>query len=407
MSGVALKSGLRSLAVVAVITSAALARAEISDNTIRIGVLTDQSGLSADVSGKGSIAAAQMAIDQMGGSINGKKIELIDADSQNKPDIGAAIARRWYEQESIDVIVDVPVSSVALAVQTIARERNKLVLFSTPASDAITGKECSPTSAMWTYNGYALGKVVATAVVKEGGDSWFFVTADYAGGIALENGARSIVEASGAKVVGSVRHPFNTSDFSSYLLQAQASGAKVIALANAGNDMTNAIKQSQEFRISSKNQNVVSLLLYLSDIHGLRLEAAQGLLVPTAFYWDRNEKSREWSKLFMERTGRMPTDVQAGVGSAVGHYLQGIKATGSDDAATVLAWMKSHEINDFFTQGGVLREDGQMVHDMYLAKVKRPSESKYPWDYLEIIQTVPGREAFRPLEQSQCQYVKK
>lgn len=400
-------TGICGLAIAAVALCALPASAEMSDSVIRIGVLTDQSGLSADVTGKGSIEAAKMAVEQMGNAINGTRIEIIEADTQNKPDVGAGIARRWYSQEKVDVIVDVPISSVALAVQSVAREQNKMVLFSTPASDALTGKECAPLSAMWTYSGYALGKVVATAVVKEGGDSWFFVTADYAGGMALENGARSIAEASGAKILGAVRHPQNTSDFSSFLLQAQSSGAKVIALANAGNDMINSIKQAQEYQLDSKGQRVVSLLLYLSDVHGLGLKAAQNLLVPTAFYWDLNDKSRAWSKAFYERTGRMPTDVQAGVGSAVGHYLKGIKATGTDDPIKVMAWMKNNPVDDFFTQGGIIRADGQMIHDMYLGKVKTPAASTKPWDYMSILQTVPGTDAFRPLDQSQCPLVSK
>jgi branched-chain amino acid transport system substrate-binding protein len=387
--------------VLLIVGSANGATAQVSDDVIRIGVLTDQSGLAADIAGRGSVEAAKMAAAQFGDAIGGKRIEIIDADSQNKPDIGSAIARRWLTQEKVDVIVDVPASSVALAVQSVAREANKPVLFSSAAADAITGKECAPLTAMWTYNGYALGKVVATAVIEEGGDSWFFVTSDYAGGVALENGARSIVQASGAKVLGSVRHPFNNSDFSSFLLQAQASNAKVIALASAGNDMINAIKQAQEFNISTK-QRVVSLMLFLSDIHGLGLKASQNLLIPTAFYWNGNARAREWSMEFYKRFGKMPTDVQAGVGSAVRHYLQAIKDTGTDDGATVIATMKKTPVNDFFAQNGVLREDGQMIHDMYLARIKTPDASKEPWDYLDIIQTIPGKDAFRPLSESQC-----
>ena len=384
-----------------------LACAAVSDGVVRIGVLTDLSGPYADLSGNGSVEAAKLAAEEFGGTVAGARIDIISADHLNKPDLGASIARRWYDNEQADLIVDVPTSSVALAVQTIARDHNKMVIFSTGASEALTNKECSPVGISYTYDSYSLGKVVASAVVKNGGDTWFFVTADYAGGQSMEASVRAVLTAEGTKVLGGVRHPLNTSDFSSFILQAQASKAKIIALANAGSDTITAIRQTREFGVTEGNQQLVAILLYLTDIKALGLEVAQKLLLSTSFYWDMNDKSRAWSNAFMKRTGRMPTDVQAGVGSAVGHYLHAIKALGSDDGLSVSKWMKDNPVNDFFVTNGRIRADGRMMKDMYLAEVKTPAESKGEWDYLKIVRTIPAEEAFRPASESECSLLRK
>jgi branched-chain amino acid transport system substrate-binding protein len=350
-----------------------------------------------------------MAVEAIGGTVAGKPVEVIFADHLNKPDVGSAIARKWYDEDKVDVILDVATSSVALAVQGIARERNKPVIFSTGATDALTNKECSPVGIAYTYDSYSLGKVVGSAAVKNGGDTWFFITADYAGGIGMEKSVQNVVLDAKGKILGGVRHPFPNSDFSSFLLQAQASKAKIIALANAGSDTTNSIRQAREFGIGggAGGQQIVAILLFLTDVDALGLEAAQGLLLSTSFYWDQNQEARAWSEAWGKRMGRMPTDVQAGVGSAAAHYLRAVKATGSDDGPTVVKWMKANPVSDFFTKNGHIREDGRMIKDMDLAEVKKPSESKGRWDYLKIVRTVPGEEAFRPLAESECPLVKK
>ena len=383
------------------------AHAQVSDGVVKIGVLTDISGVYGDLSGKGSVEAARTAAEEFGNKVLDKPVEVIFADHQNKPDVGATIARRWYDDDKVDVILDVATSSVALAVQFVAKERNKPVIFSTGATDALTNKDCSPMGIAYTYDSYSLGKVIGTAVVKDGGDSWFFLTANYAGGIGMEKSVKDVVLANHGTIVGGVRHPFPTGDFSSYLLQAQQSKAKVIALANAGTDTTNAIKQSKDFGIVAGGQEIVAVLLFLTDIDALGLDAAQGLLLSTSFYWDLSDEARAWSQKFGTRMGgRMPTDVQAGVGSAAGTYLRAVQATGTDDGPTVVKWMKEHPVNDFFVKNGHIRPDGRMEKDMYLAKVKKPSESTGRWDYLKIVRTVPGSEAFRPLNQSECPLVK-
>jgi branched-chain amino acid transport system substrate-binding protein len=406
MSAIAKKGAVFAGVLAMVLTAGQGVCAQVSDGVVKIGVLTDMGGAYSDLSGKGSVEAARLAAEEFGNKILGKPVEVIFADHQNKPDVGAAIARRWYDEEKVDVILDVPTSSVALAVQFVSRERNKPVIFSTGATEALTNKECSPVGIAYTYDSYSLGKVIGSAVVKSGGDSWFFLTADYAGGIGMEKSVKDVVVADGGKIVGGVRHPFPTADFSSYLLQAQQSKAKVIALANAGSDTINAIKQSKDFGIVQGGQEMVTVLLFLTDIDSLGLDAAQGLLLSTSFYWDQNDEARAWSKKFYDRTGRMPTDVQAGVGSAAGDYLRAVQATGTDDGSTVVKWMKEHPVNDFFVKNGHIRADGRMEKDMYLAQVKKPSESKGRWDYLKIVRTVPGSEAFRPLAQSECPLVK-
>ena len=394
----------------AVTASAALsilaAQAQISDDVVKIGVMNDMSGLYADLGGQGSVEAARMAIADFGGTVNGKKIELISADHQNKPDVGGAIARQWYDNDGVDVIVDVPTSSVALAVQDVARERKKVFLISGAASSDLTGKACSPTGIHWTYDTVALANGTGSAVVKAGGDSWFFITADYAFGHALERDTAAVVTASGGKVLGAVRVPLNTPDFSSYLLQAQASKAKIVGLANAGGDTINSIKQAAEFGLVEGGQKLAGLLVFVTDINSLGLKTANGLQLTEAFYWDQNDETRAWSKRFMEKINHQPTMVQAGVYGAITHYLNAIKATGSDDGLTVVKKMKETPVNDFMTKNGKIQESGRLIRDMYLFEVKKPAESKGPWDYYKQIATIPGEQAFKRPGGNECPLVK-
>ncbi len=377
--------------------------AQVSGDVVKIGVLNDQSGVYADLAGPGSVTAAKMAVEDFGGKVLGKSIEVIFADHQNKPDIATPIVNQWIDVDNVDVVVDVPTSSVALAVQEITKNKNRVHLNSTAGTSDLTGKACSPTGIHWTYDTYALANSTGRALTKDGGDTWFFIVADYAFGHALEKDTAAAVVSQGGKVVGSVNTPFPNQDFSSFLLQAQASGAKVIGLANAGGDMINAIKQAQEFGITASGQRMAGLLVFITDIHSLGLPVTQGLVLTTGFYWDRDDATRAWSKRFAERNGgRMPTMVQAGVYSAVMHYLAAIKAAGTDEAKAVVAKMKETPVNDFFAQNGRIRADGRMVHDMYLVQVKKPEESKYPWDYYKILRVVPGDEAFRPMDQGNC-----
>ena len=377
--------------------------AQVSGDVVKIGVLNDQSGVYADLAGPGSVTAAKMAVEDFGGKVLGKPIEVIFADHQNKPDIATPIVNQWIDVDNVDVVVDVPTSSVALAVQEITKNKNRVHLNSTAGTSDLTGKACSPTGIHWTYDTYALANSTGRALTKDGGDTWFFIVADYAFGHALEKDTAAAVTSQGGKVVGSVNTPFPNQDFSSFLLQAQASGAKVIGLANAGGDMINAIKQAQEFGITASGQRMAGLLVFITDIHSLGLPVTQGLVLTTGFYWDRDDATRAWSKRFAERNGgRMPTMVQAGVYSSVMHYLAAIKAAGTDEAKAVVAKMKETPVNDFFAQNGRIRADGRMVHDMYLVQVKKPEESKYPWDYYKILRVVPGDEAFRPMDQGNC-----
>jgi branched-chain amino acid transport system substrate-binding protein len=392
--------------VIATLAFSSAASAEISGDVVKIGVLSDMSGLYADIGGPGSVEAARMAIADFGGSVNGKKIELVSADHQNKPDIGSAIATQWFDNDGVDVIVDVPTSSVALAVQEVARKKGKVFLISGAAASDLTGKACSPTSVHWTYDTVALANGTGSAVVKAGGDTWFFITADYAFGHALERDTTKVVEDNGGKVLGGVRAPLNTPDFSSFLLQAQNSKAKVIGLANAGGDTINSIKQAGEFGIVEGGQKLAGLLVFISDIHSLGLQAAHGLQLTEAFYWDQNDETRAWSKRFMDKMKREPTMVQAGVYGAIMHYLGAIKATGSDEGLTVVKQMKATPVNDFMTKNGKIREDGTLVRDMYLFEVKKPAESKGPWDYYKQIAVIPGEQAFKLAGPNQCQLVK-
>ncbi|WP_142849032.1 ABC transporter substrate-binding protein [Telmatospirillum sp. J64-1] len=380
---------------------------ELTDGKVKIGVLTDLSGTYSDLSGRGSVEAARMAVEDFGGQIGGMPIEVVSADHQNKADISSSIARKWYDAEQVDAIFDLVTSSVGLAVQEVGRESKKIVVNNAAGSTALTGKNCSPYGVHYTYDTYALAVGTGSAVVQQGGDSWFFVTADYAFGHDLENTTSTVVKQAGGEVKGAVRHPFPNSDFSSFLLQAQASGAKVIGLANAGSDTINAIKQAREFGIVQGGQSLAGLLLFISDIHSLGLDTAQGLLLTTGFYWDRTDESREWAQRFAQRMGgTMPTMAHAGVYSSVMHYLKAIEAAGTDNSDKVMEQMRATPINDFFAENGVIREDGRMVHDMYLAQVKTPEESQGPWDYYNILRTIPGEEAYRPLSE-ECPLVKK
>jgi branched-chain amino acid transport system substrate-binding protein len=380
------------------------ARAQISDDVVRIGVLNDQSGLYADLGGPGSVVAARMAIEDAGGSVLGKPVEIVFADHQNKSDIGAAIARQWFDVGKVDMAIGFDNSAVALAVEQLAAERNRIAIAGAVGSTAFTGKNCTSNEASWVYDSYALTTSLAKSIVAEGRDSWFFITVDYAFGHSLEADATAAVQAAGGKVLGSVRHPLNTSDFSSYLLQAQASGAKVVAFANGGGDMINAVKQANEFGLT-KNQSMVSLLIFISDVHSIELKAAQGLKFVTAFYWDRDDESRAWSKRFFEKRGWMPTMAQASVYSAVRHYINAIAAAGTDEAKAVMAKMRAMPVDDFYVKNGQVREDGRLVHDMFFAQVKTPSESTRPWDYYKILGVIPGDQAFRPLTEGGCPQV--
>ena len=393
---------------IALIAATATAHAQISDGIVKIGVMNDQSGTYADITGPGSTTAARLAVEDFGAEKKGLKVEIVVADHLNKPDVGSSIARQWYDAEKVDVIVDVPTSSVALAINQITRDKGKAFLVSGAATSDLTGKACSPNTIHWTYDTWALANGTGSAIVKTGGDTWFFLTADYAFGHALERDTEAVVVKNGGKVLGKVRQPFPTADFSSFLLQAQASKAKIIGLANAGADTTNAIKQGAEFGIVKGGQQFAGLLVFISDVHALSLEKANGLVLTEAFYWDLNDKTRAWSKRFAEKQhGAMPTMVQAGVYSAVLHYLKAVEALKSDDGTKVIAKMKEMPTDDPLFGKGVVRADGRKIHPMYLFEVKKPAEAKGPWDYYRVRATIPAEQAFRPLDQGECPLVKK
>ena len=373
---------------------------------LKLGVLTDMSSLYADNGGPGSVVAAQMAIDDFGGSVLGRKIELIAADHQNKADVGGVIARRWIENENVEAILDVPNSAVALAVQGITREKKKLFLATGAATSRLTGDECSQTGIHWTYDTYALSQGTTKAVSKLGVKSWFFLSADYSLGAQLEADSRKVIDAEGGKVVGSVKHPINTPDFSSFLLQAQSSKAEAIALADAGGDFINAVKQAGEFGVT-KTQKLVGLLVFIADVNSLGLPSAQGLILSSAFYWDLDDETRAWSKRFIDKTNKVPTMIHAGTYGAVMHYLKAAAAAGSVDGPTVASKMREIPVNDFMTKNGKIREDGRLVRDMYLFRVKKPEESKYRFDYYQLLATIPGNEAFKPQEEGGCPLVSK
>lgn len=400
-----MRSNLLGTALIALIIPIA-AQAQVSGDVVKIGVLTDMAGVTADVTGKGSLVAAEMAVREIGGTVLGKPVQVISADHQHKPDIGTGIARQWFDVEGVDAIVDVPNSGVALAIQGLAREKKKIVLYSGAGTTALTNEQCSPFGVHWTYDTYAVSHGTASAVVKAGGNSWFFLAADYAFGQQLQKDASDVITAAGGKVVGGVRHPLNTPDFSSFLLTGQSSGAKVIGIANAGNDTINAMKQANEYGIVKGGQSLAAMILFLQDIHTLGLEAAQGTYLTTASYWDMNEATRAWSKEFMAKTGMPPSMLHAGVYGAVRHYLKAVAKAGTDDAEQVAAAMRAIPIDDIFSQDATLREDGRVTRTMYLARVKKPSESKYPWDYLEIVRPIPPEETAWPLSESKCALVK-
>ncbi|WP_426435757.1 ABC transporter substrate-binding protein [Bradyrhizobium genosp. P] len=391
-------------AVASLLFTANAARAE--DGVLKVGIITDMSGQYSDGNGPGSVIAAQMAAEEIGGTVAGRKIEIISADHQNKPDVATGIVRNWIDTKGVDVIAEGVNSAVALAIQTVTRDRKKLFLISGSGSSDLTGKQCSPTSVQWTYDTYASSNATAKAVVARGGTPWFFLTADYAFGQALERDASKAVTSAGGKVLGAVRHPFDTADFSSFLLQAQASGAKILALANAGSDFRNAVSQADEFNIRSTMQ-IVALQVTLTDVPALGLAHAHDLLFTDSFYWDRTPETRAFLQEFFKRHGAMPTAYQAGVNSALRHYFKAVAATNSVDSETVIAQMRKTPVNDFFAQNGVVREDGRMVHDMYLMRIKKPEESKSKWDLYEYVATVPGDQAFRPLDEGGCPYVTK
>jgi branched-chain amino acid transport system substrate-binding protein len=384
---------------------AGAAQAQTGD-VIRVGVLADMSSLYADLGGPGSLEAAKMAVEDFGGSVLGKKVEVVSGDHQNKPDVGASLARQWFDQQGVQMITDLTTSSVALAVQEVAREKNKVIMITGAASSDLTGKNCAPTAIHYEYDTTALANGTGAEVVKAGGKSWFFITADYAFGHALQKDTASVVEANGGKVLGSVNVPLNTADFSSYLLQAQASKAQIIGLANAGGDTINSIKQASEFGIVQGGQKLAALLLFLSDVHSLGLQTAQGLNLTESFYWDQDDQTRAWSKKFFDKTGKEPTMAQAGDYSATMNYLQAVKAAGTLDSAAVMKQLKSKPINDFMIRNGHIQEDGSLVHDMYLYEVKKPSESKGPWDLYKLIATIPGAQAYKRPRGNECPLVK-
>jgi branched-chain amino acid transport system substrate-binding protein len=400
---------------IAVLVSAALsagafglaqAQARISGDVVKIGVMTDLSGLYSDIGGQGSVLAAQMAVEDFGGTVAGKKVEVLSADHQNKADVGAQKAREWIDREGVDMITDALNSAVGIAASKVVAEKKRILINTGAASTRLTNEDCTPYTVHHTYDTFALANGTGKAVVKQGGDSWFFLTADYAFGHSLEKDTGDVVKANGGKVVGAVRHPLNASDFSSFLLQAQSSKAKIVGLANAGGDTINAIKAANEFGIT-KNQSLAGLLVFITDVHSLGLAATQNMYVTEAWYWDLNDETRRWSKRFFEKHKKMPSMNHAGVYSGVTMYLNAIKATGTDDADAVMKWMRANKHSDMFGKNMVLRDDGRLVHDMYLLQVKKPGESKSPWDYYHVRATIPAAEAFQPLAQSRCALVKK
>ncbi|MCG6206229.1 ABC transporter substrate-binding protein [Rhodopseudomonas sp. HC1] len=390
----------------AALLSPSVASAQVSDDVVKIGVLTDMNGPASTPTGQGSVTAAQMAVEDFGGSVLGKPVSVIAGDHQLKPDIGASLARRWYDVEQVDLIVDVPVSAVGLAVQNIANEKKRMFITQSTGAADFHGKFCSPYAMQWVFDTRALAVGTAQEVVKRGGDSWFFITDDYAFGKSLEKDAAAVVTKTGGKVLGSVSPPFATPDLSSFVLQAQASKAKIIGIAGGPPNNINEIKTGAEFGVFKGGQQMAALLALITDIHSLGLPAAQGLLLTTSFYWDMDDKTREWSKRYFAKMNRMPTMWQAGVYSAVTHYLQGIKDAGTDEPLKVAAKMREKPIDDFFARNGKLREDGLMVHDLMLVQVKSPEESKYPWDYYKILTKISGDDAFGPPDPA-CPLVKK
>ncbi|NYT62244.1 ABC transporter substrate-binding protein [Alcaligenaceae bacterium] len=380
--------------------------AGISDDVIRIGFITDMSGLYSDIDGPAGAEAIRMAIADVGGEINGKKIELLVADHQNKADVASSRAREWFDEKNLDVLIGGTNSGTALAMAGVAAEKKKPFISVGAAASELTNAQCTPYTVHYAYNTIALARGTGSAVVKNGGKSWFFLTADYAFGHALERDTAAVVKAAGGTVLGAVRAPLSTSDFSSFMLQAQASGAKILGLANAGGDFINSVKAAKEFGIT-KTMNLAGLLVFINDVHALGLENTQGLYLTSGWYWDKDDASRKWGERFFASQKRMPSFLQAADYSAVSFYLRGVKASGTDDTDTLMKWMKSNKVNDFFAPNGQVREDGRMVYDMYLVQVKKPSESKRPWDYYNIVETLPGDQVYGTLAESTCKLVKK
>lgn len=386
-------------------SGSALAQQPASQPPLKIGLITDFASVYSDIGGQGNVEASKMAIEEFGGAMFGKPIELVTADPQNKPDNAATIARKWYEADGVDMIIDLPTSATALAAMEMSKRFEKIMIVTDAASSDITGKSCSPYTAHWTYDTYGNAQTVGKAVVKTGGDTWYFITADYLFGHSIERDTGAIVTAAGGKILGSSKHPLNTADFSSFLLQAQSSKAKIIGMANGGGDTINTIKQASEFGIVAGGQKLAGIVMFISDIHSLGLKMAQGLIITEAYYWDLNDKTRAFGKRFFERTKRMPTMNQAATYSATLHYLNAVKAAGTRDAKPVLAKMRETPVRDAFTDNGYLREDGRMVHSMFLLEVKKPEESKYPWDYYKVLAEVKGEDAFRPMKDGGCPFV--
>ncbi|WP_299360707.1 ABC transporter substrate-binding protein [uncultured Paracoccus sp.] len=393
------------LSVGAMALTGAAAHAEISDGVVKIGIMNDMSGPYSAISGQGSVEAARMAVEDFGDTVQGSPVEVVSADHQNKPDVGSSVARQWFDTEQVDTIMDLTTSSVALAVQAVAGENQKITMNTGAGTTEITGKACTPFSFHWAYDTHALAVGTGGAVVDAGGDTWFFLTADYAFGYSLEENTTKTVEEKGGQVLGSVRHPLNNNDFSAFLLQAQSSGAKVIGLASAGTDTQNAIKQAAEFGITQAGQNLAGLLLFITDIHGLGLQAAQGLYLTESFYWDRDDQSREFGNRFKERTGAMPSMVQAGVYSAVSQYLKAIDAAGGDDATAVAAKLKEMPVDDVFARGATVAPNGRLLNTQYLVQVKTPEESTGEWDYYKILAEIPGEQAYMDPAESGCPLV--
>jgi branched-chain amino acid transport system substrate-binding protein len=389
---------------VAAILAAIPARAQVSDDVVRIGILNDQSGVYEDITGAKAIEAAKMAVEDFGGTVLGKKIEIVTANHQNKTDIATSIARKWIDIDHVDVIADVTGSGVALAVNELLRDRNAVMIVASAATSDLTGKACSPTTVQFSYDTYALAKSTGTETLKQGGDTWFFITADYAFGYALERDTSNFIEKGGGKVLGSVRAPLGTTDYSSFLLQAQASKAKIIGLATAGGDTITAIKQASEFGIQRGGQRLGGLLIYINDVEALGLNTAQGLMLTTSFYWDLTEKTRAWTKRFLDRTGgqRPPNMLQVGLYSGVFHYLKAVQTAGTDDAKAVSKKMRDLPVDDFYNNNVKLREDGRVLHDMYLVQVKSPPESKYRFDDYKVLSRLEGKDAYRPISEGGC-----
>ncbi|MEO6271149.1 MAG: ABC transporter substrate-binding protein [Lautropia sp.] len=399
---------LSALILATAVTTAIAQTASGGEDRVTIGVMTDMSGVLSDLSGQGSLTAVKMAVEDSGGKVLGKPIVVVDVDHQNKADIAASKANEWFDVQKVDMITDLTNSSVALAVISIADRKNRIAIVNGAGATRITNDSCTRHSIHYAWDTYAMANGTAKALLNRGGDSWYFLTADYAFGHQIERDVSRVVKENGGKVLGGARHPFNASDFSSFMLQAQASGAKIIGLANGGTDTINSIKSAREFKLlEGGRQSLAGLAVFITDIHGAGLKAAEGLLMTEAFYWDANDETRKWSRRFFEQMKKMPTAIQAANYSSTMHYLRAVRDVGSTDADKVMARMKATPINDFFARNGRIREDGRMVHDMYLMQVKTPAESRYPWDYYKTLATIPGDQAFQPLSESTCSFVKK